>query len=114
MGYNKYLWGKEKRNDSESFGQLKISPLDEAPDSVFEVLIHYGAGHKCEIADKSPDNAVAKALYSFRINYFSIIRIASTAGLNPDDGFLVEVRKISRKHSNIYGPTGFYFVRTIS
>ena len=51
MGYNKYLWNTGKKESEETFGQVKISPIDEAAMPTFEVVIHYGAGHKCEIAD---------------------------------------------------------------
>lgn len=114
MGYNKYLWGAEKKEDSISFGQVKLSPLNEAHATVYEVYIHYGAGHKCEIADKIPDNVVPKALYSFGINYYNIIRINSPVGLKQDDGVLVETRRIANRNMSLYGHTRYYLVKTIS
>ncbi len=112
MGYNKYLWGAGKKDDSVNFGQVKISPIDEATTEIFEVCIHYGAGHKCEIAEKIPDNVVPKALYSFGISYYNIFRIATPAGLTPDDGVLVETRRIVNRQLGTYGHTRYYLVKT--
>lgn len=113
MGYNKYLWGAEKKESSETFGQLTISPINESTSMIFEAVIHYGAGHKCDIAEKVPDNVVPKALYSFGINYYSIERIPGPAGITPDDGIIVETRRIINRQINLYGHTRYYLVKTI-
>lgn len=114
MGYNRYLWGAKKRDDSVSFGQLKISPLDEAASAVYEVYIHYGAGHKCDIADSIPDNVVQKALYSFSISYYNIEKIINPEFCTPEDGILVETRRIVNRQMNLYGHTRYYLVKTIN
>lgn len=112
MGYNKYLWNTGKKETEETFGQVKISPIDEAAMPTFEVVIHYGAGHKCEIADYNPDNVVPKALYLFSISYYNIIRISDPAGIFQDDGIIVETRRIINSQMNLYGHTRFYLVKT--
>ncbi len=113
MGYNKYLWNVGKKDEEESFGQLKISSIDEASMPVFDVRIHYGAGHKCEIAENIPDNVVPKALYLFGISYYNIIRISDPAGIFQDDGIIVETRRIINKQMNLYGHTRFYLVKSL-
>lgn len=114
MGYNKYLWENNRKKEYETFGQLKISPIDEAQTQIYEVFIHYGAGHKCEIAEKTPDNVVPKALYSYDINYYRIDRINDTSRLTPEDGILVETRRVVNRQLALYGHTRFYLVKQLS
>lgn len=114
MGYNKYLWGQDSKQNYETFGQLKISPIDETPEQTFEVFIHYGTGHRCDIADRIPDNIVPKALYLFDISYYRIDRIYNTAGLTVNDGILVETRRIINRQIGHYGHTRYYLVRQLT